>query len=182
MNNIRRIIIVAIVAVMAITGAVVAFAQEDITTTDGPVVGQMGERPFAPGGDGMKRPDDGLRDLLPQIFDQDEMKAVVAGALGISVDELEAAKEAGTRLPDLAEELGVDLQTVHDAVQAYRETAVADAVASGLITQEQADQILSHPGHFGPGGQRGPGPRGGFQGQPNPNHGQFGQPEAVPQA
>lgn len=182
MNNIRRFIIVAIVAVMAITGAVVAFAQEGTTTTNTPVAAQMGERPFGPGGEGMNRPDDGLRDLLLQIFDQDKMKAVVADALGISVEELDAAKEAGTRLPDLAEELGVDMQTVHDGVQAYRETAVADAVASGLITQEQADQILSHSGHFGPGGHRGPGRRGGEQGQPGANQEPFGQPETAPQA
>jgi hypothetical protein len=182
MNNIRHFIIVAIVALMAITGAVVAFAQEDTTTPDTPVAGQLGERPFSPGGAGMNRPDDGLRDLLPQIFDQDEMKAVVADALGISVEELDAAKEAGTHLPDLAAELGVDMKTVHDAVQAYRETAVADAVANGLITQEQADQILSHSGHFGPCGHRGPGRRGGEQGQPGANQGQFGQPETVPQA
>ncbi|MCB9432976.1 MAG: hypothetical protein H6668_13450 [Ardenticatenaceae bacterium] len=180
MNKIGRFIIVAVVALMAIGGAVVAFAQEDTTATDGTATVQ--ERPFGPGGEGMNCPDDGLRDLLPQIFDQDEMDAVVANALGITVEELNAAKEAGTHLPDLAESLGVDIQTVHDAMQAYRETAVADAVASGLITQEQADQILSHPGHFGPGGHRGPGPRGGEQGQPDANQGQLGQPETVPQA
>lgn len=177
MNKIGRFIIVAVVALMAIGGAVVAFAQEG-TATDGTTMVQ--ERPFGRGGEGMNRPDDGLRELLPQIFDQDAMKAVVADALGITVAELDAAKEAGTHLPDLAAELGVDMQTVHDAVQAYRETAVADAVASGLITQEQADQILSHPGHFGPGGHRGP--RNGEQGQPGGSQGQFGQPETVPQA
>ncbi|MCB0000256.1 MAG: hypothetical protein KDE56_31040 [Anaerolineales bacterium] len=179
MNKIGRFIIGALVALMVIGGAAVTFAQEGTTATDGTT---MQERPFGPGGEDMNRPDDGLRDLLPQIFDRDEMEAVVAGALGITVDELNAAKEAGTHLPDLAEELGVDMQTVHDAVQAYQETAVADAVASGLITQEQADQILSHTGHFGPGGHRGPGQRGGTQGQPGANQGQFGQPQAVPQA
>ena len=52
------------------------------------------------------------------------MKAAIADALGITVEELEAAKEDGTRLSELAEELGVDMADVEAAVQEVKEDAV----------------------------------------------------------
>jgi hypothetical protein len=39
--------------------------------------------------------------------------------------------------------LDVDAEAVRDAVKEARETAVAEALADGTITQEQADCILS---------------------------------------
>lgn len=66
------------------------------------------------------RPDDGV-----------DEKALLAEALGISVEDLDAAHEAA------------------------RAAAIEDAVAEGLLTQEQADQLLSEafgaPGRFGGG-------------------------------
>lgn len=126
-----------------------------------------------------------LRSVMRDIFGREEAAAAVAAALGISVEELETAHEDGTRLPELAEELGVDLTDVREAVQAAHEDAVNQAVADGLITQEQADQALNHPGNgfggrggrggHGPGGcngRRGPG-RGGFPGQGAPEGSNF---------
>jgi uncharacterized protein (DUF433 family) len=106
------------------------------------------------------------------IIDCDAIKEAAADALGITVEELEAAHEEGTRLPDLAEELGVDLADVEAAVQAAREAAVQQAVQDGLITQEQADQILSGNGfrdgrRGGPGGFRGPRGGNGFFNAPD---------------
>jgi DNA-directed RNA polymerase specialized sigma24 family protein len=95
------------------------------------------------------------------IFDRDAIKEAIAGALGITVDELEAAREEGKRIDELAEELGVDLADVEAAVQAAREEMVQQAVEDGTITQEQADQILS--GEFR-GGRDGRGGHGGGPG------------------
>lgn len=103
-----------------------------------------------------------FRSVMRDIFGPEDAKAATAAALGISVEELEAAREDGTRLPELAEELGVDLADVRDAVQSAREDAINQAVADGLITQEQADRALSHEG---PGNCGGPGGRGGFGGR-----------------
>ena len=111
-----------------------------------------------------------LRGLARDIFNREDAQAVIAEALGLTVEELAAAHEDGTRLPELADEQGVDMETVMTAVSDARTAAFEQAVADGLLTQEQADQLLSQRGprfggHGGHGGPRGGGPRGGgFQG------------------
>lgn len=148
MNTFNRIISAGIVALMGIAGATTIFAQEDGATTfaqaeNAPALVQN-ETPQEGPRNGGQRGE--LRELASQVFDQDEMKAVVADALGITVEELDAAKEAGTRLSELAEAQGVEVETVKAAVQAYRETAVADAIEAGIITEEQGEQLLNHEG------------------------------------
>jgi hypothetical protein len=93
-----------------------------------------------------------------------DQKAIMAQALGMSVAELDAAHEAGQHLPEIIEARGLDEATVQAAVQQGYEAAVQQAVSDGVITQAQADQILSGPAGrgFGPGGKPGfRGPRGG---------------------
>jgi hypothetical protein len=72
------------------------------------------------------------------------VKAAVAEALGMTVEELDAAHAEGKRLETIAEEQGVELQTVLDARKAALEAAVAQAVTDGVITQDQADWMLEH--------------------------------------
>lgn len=104
------------------------------------------------------------RQALREYFDRDVM---VAGALGISIDELQAAQESGQKISDLLTDLGIDPETFQSDVQAAQEAAIADAVADGVITQEQADDIQAggFRGRGGPGGGRGPAGREG-QGGP----------------
>ena len=108
------------------------------------------------GGEGRFGGDHGGRHGGPEFMDQDAMKAVVAQTLGLSVADLDAAKEAGKHLPQLAEEQGVDMETVKAAMKAEATRQVNQAVADGTITQTQADRILRRiengrgPGH-GPG-------------------------------
>ena len=99
---------------------------------------------------------EGLRSLGP-IVDKEVIETAVAGALGISVDELEAMKAEGKRLPQIAEELGVEMSAVQEAVQAARAAAIQQAVEDGTITQEQADWLLEHGGKRRPGGPGKPG-------------------------
>jgi hypothetical protein len=120
----------------------------------------------------------------------EDNSALLAEALGISEEELQAAKaEVQNRL--LAEAVAAgeitqeeaDLMAARLALQEYLrdrmqtayEQAVAQAVADGVITQAQADQILSEEGagFFGPRmgggrpfGRHGHGPDGGFFGRP----------------
>ena len=72
--------------------------------------------------------------------------AAAAGALNMTAAELSTALQAGTRFEQLAEEAGVDLQDVRDAIQAVRETElrahIEQAVADGTMTQEKADWLL----------------------------------------
>lgn len=88
--------------------------------------------------------------------------ALMAQALGISVDELQAAREEDTTLLKLLDELGLTTEEVLAARQAAFETAVEQAIEDGTLTQEQADQVLS--GEW-PGLGRGPGGFGGGHGR-----------------
>lgn len=93
---------------------------------------------------------------LQAYLDKD---AIVAEALGMSVEELQAAEEAGQRLSEIIEEQGLDATAVQEAIQKGYEAAVQEAVSDGVITQEQADTFLSS-GRGGFGGRHGPGLRG----------------------
>lgn len=105
---------------------------------------------------------------------------VLAQALGMSADELHTALESGKTIAQVAADQGVDVQVVIDALTAEMTNHIADEVASGEITQEEADakladlstritDMVNNPrpeggrgGHGGPGGDHGPrGPRGG---------------------
>ena len=99
----------------------------------------------------------------------------VAGAIGITVDELRTALKTGQSIAEVATAKGVDPQKVIDAVVAKAQKALADQVTAGKLTQAQsdarleqtkkalADAINRKPAfHAGPGfGGRGPGRPGG---------------------
>ena len=92
--------------------------------------------------------------------------AVAAEALGITVEELRTATEAGKSLADIAEEEGVDQGELVDALVAAEREELAEAVSSGRLTQGQADEraatleerITANLDELcGPGGRGGPG-------------------------
>ncbi|MFO7682645.1 MAG: hypothetical protein R6X34_21620 [Chloroflexota bacterium] len=94
--------------------------------------------------------------------------AILAEALGVSAGEVTAAKDAGT-LRDLIQASGLTAEEIGAALQTAHETALAQAVADGVITQEQADSLQTMPGSGGLGGMRGGGhggnmPDGGMRG------------------
>jgi hypothetical protein len=92
-----------------------------------------------------------------------------AGVLGMTTDELTTALQGGKTLEEIADEAGVDIQDVQDAIQAAHATEMREriqqAVNDGTITQENADWLLEGldkgfiggPGGFGLGGHHGPG-------------------------
>jgi hypothetical protein len=71
---------------------------------------------------------------------------VIAEMLSLTVDELTAELWGGTTLAELAEEAGVELQAIRDAVTAAREEAMREsieqAVEDGNLTREHADWLL----------------------------------------
>ena len=89
-------------------------------------------------------------------------EALMAQALGITVEELQAAHDDGT-LRDLLDNITpADLQA---KVQAAYTAAVQQAVTDNVITQEQADLVLAQAADgmgFGFGGMRGGHGRGGM--------------------
>jgi lambda repressor-like predicted transcriptional regulator len=83
-----------------------------------------------------------------------------AEALGLTPDELFAElHDAGKTLAEIAEEQGVDVEAVQDALNANRsesmKQAIQQAVEEGRLSQEQADWLLEglekgfHPGGRG---------------------------------
>jgi len=111
-----------------------------------------------------------LRQLAQEIFGPEDAQAVIAATLGMSVTELEAAREDGQRLPDLAAAADVTVADLMEAVSAARAEAIEAAVVAGTLTAEQAEQLQERPERMGPRGhgQGGPGhggprmPRGSF--------------------
>ncbi len=101
-----------------------------------------------------------------------QVNAILAEALGMTVDDLEAAL-AGQSLTDLMVERGIDTVTLRANAQAAYEAAVQRAVADGVITQAQADEMLNDlsfnlfgRGEFGGHHHGGRGHRGGRFGMP----------------
>jgi formaldehyde-activating enzyme involved in methanogenesis len=94
--------------------------------------------------------------------------ALLAKALGMSVDDLKAAYADGETLSTLMNQQGLDAATVRENLQTAYDEALAQAVTDGVITQAQADELQDRPGFgfsmpFGPGEFGGRmGPRGGF--------------------
>ncbi|MGR6963312.1 hypothetical protein ACU610_02475 [Geodermatophilus sp. URMC 61] len=67
-----------------------------------------------------------------------------AEALGMTEDDLRTALQAdGASLAKVAQDRGVDAQTVVDALAADVRERVAEAVQAGRLTQDQADQRLA---------------------------------------
>lgn len=79
-------------------------------------------------------------------------EAVLEQVFGMTMEELEAAREDGVKIRDLLEEQGLDRDSIQEAMQAAHEDAIARAVADGVITQEQADALQDGDGFGGRGG------------------------------
>lgn len=93
-------------------------------------------------------------------------EAILAEALGVTTQELQAAREDGTGLRDLIAKQGLTAAELRTKLEAAHEAAVDQAVADGVITREQADALAETRGMrgmrgFGPGGH---GMRGGHRG------------------
>ena len=101
-----------------------------------------------------------------------ERIAVLTDALGVGEDVLQAAREAGQSLADVADAQGVPVQDVVDAIVDAKTTRIQEHVAAGNLTQEQADEriagleervterVNSTPGERGEGRRGHRGPRG----------------------
>ena len=100
-----------------------------------------------------------------------DRQAILATALGMTTDELDAAFAEGQTIRDLMDEKGLNAETLMANARAAYEAAVQQAVTDGVITQAQADEILTG-GTFNLFGH---GDRGGHHGGGRDGHG-FGLP------
>lgn len=105
------------------------------------------------------------RKALTSYLDRD---ALLAKALGMSVEDLQAAYANGETLSTLMRAKGLDAATVREKLQTAYTEALAQAVKDGVITQAQADAMAKDGRGFGmmPGGMPMPGEgRGGCRGR-----------------
>lgn len=82
-----------------------------------------------------------------------DQKAIAADVLGVTVEELDAARSEGTSMATLLEEAGLTVDEYRTAVSDAYQAAVQGLVDDGTITQEQADLLQSNGEGlgFGPG-------------------------------
>jgi hypothetical protein len=72
------------------------------------------------------------------------MVEVVAEGLGLTPEEIEARHDAGETILEIAEAEGFSAEEIQDLISSAHDVALEDAVANGLLTQEQADWMDSH--------------------------------------
>jgi hypothetical protein len=106
----------------------------------------------------------------------DSLVSVAADQLGLSLTDLLTELQEGKSIADVAEENGVDAQTIVDAYVTELKADMDEAVADGDMTQTQADyaleqaqeRVLNQLDEAGLGGARGPGRgrHGGMMGSP----------------
>jgi len=149
MNKYVKIIgvaaLIGIVALVALAGAAVAFAQPGNPTPTPPPFGGYGPGMMGGGygimGNGAGMMGSGYGFMAEY---RDVIHAKIAEALGLSLDEFNAALAEGKTPYQIAQEKGIDFATVQAAMQAGMAEALKQAVADGKLTQAQADAMLSH--------------------------------------
>lgn len=171
-RTLKAIAILGVLALIVLIGGVAAFAQSDAPAGATSVLAQVEPEvqdsapdTVAPAGNGygQRRGAAAGQGLL--AVDQDEMHAAIAGVLGITVEELDAALAGGQTLVTLAQEQGVEIEAVREAMAAARAEALEQAVADGTITEEEAAWMQNRAGgpanrgNLGGGPGMGPGPR-----------------------
>ena len=72
------------------------------------------------------------------------MPKTIAEALGMTVDELQAARAGGKSVADLAKEKGIKLGDLTDKMITERKSQLEQLVKDGKITQEQMDTMLNN--------------------------------------
>jgi predicted DNA-binding protein YlxM (UPF0122 family) len=138
---------------------------ERLEEFDGESLSSLG-MPLGPGGPGMR----GGFDIGRGLWGPSGGLDAAAEVLGMETDDLMAELRDGRTLAEIAEEKGVDLQTVKDAMIAQMEQALQEAEEEGSLTPECAECARQQLGECeeewleGPQGSFGFGMRGGRHG------------------
>ena len=70
----------------------------------------------------------------------------MANILGITSDQLKTELESGKKMQDIVTEHGLTMEQCKQKMQEQRKQQIAQDVADGKITQEQADKMLQNKG------------------------------------
>lgn len=140
---------VALVSASLLGGGLFAATAVNAQVDDAPVETVLdGDGVEAPAdapeeGDTADAPEDGRRGRHGHRGHRGARAEETAGLLGIEVDELRTALQAGDTLAEVAEANGVDPQTIIDAKVDSATERIQAKVDAGDITQEEADEKLA---------------------------------------
>lgn len=118
-RKVLGLVCVGLVAGLALGSVGAAYA-----ATDSATVGPLGAG---------ARMGQAIRDAGGRLID------IVADLTGLSVEDIQAERVAGSSISDIAEANGVSTDTVVSEALAARKAILDEKVADGTITQEQAD-------------------------------------------
>jgi uncharacterized protein YidB (DUF937 family) len=121
-----------------------ALADGAITQEQADLILERGVPMFGRGGPGKHGGGFGGFGLRGDGVLQPYVESAVAEILGMTVEELQAAKEDGTRIVDLIEAAGLAPDEFQTAMEAALPGIVEQALADGVITQAQADYLLEN--------------------------------------
>lgn len=154
MKNLTKSLIVLALVVIALGSATAVFAQGNAPEGSG--------LPYGRGG----REDRGNRGAMLdqnrlQLEDEllhDEFVAAFAVALDLTEDEINASLENDETLMQIVLSTGLDFEAARELIKEVRTQVIEQAAVDGIITQEQADWMLSRIAGAGRmGGKRGNG-------------------------
>lgn len=137
MNNRKLLSILGASAVAGsiLAGGIISVSAQEPTSTPGATTTaptqRMGETARPEGMGGMKGEKAGMKGAGPQEL---------AAFLGIDLETLKTAREEGKTLATVAQEAGKTRDQVEAFLVERAKAKLAEAVASGKLTQEQADQ------------------------------------------
>lgn len=126
-----------IVALIAVLVAATAFGAYSVLAQDS---GTANPTPYPPGTTGYGWNMHGM------MWDGSQSNSIwtsVAGALGIDVNTLFTELQSGKTLAQIAEDRGVDVQTVYDATLTTMTDHMNAMVGLGYMTQAQVDNYLT---------------------------------------
>jgi hypothetical protein len=159
MKKLMLVSLIVIVAVLVLGTAGYAYAQSNQPGTGGYGRGMMGGRGgngttgygygMMGGGYGMMGYTDEDGDGYGPMHDY--MLAGFAEAFDLSVEELQTQLDAGETMYTIAEAQGLTFEEFQALMIEVRTDALNQLVADGVITQEQADWMLSHMARMGQG-------------------------------
>jgi len=144
MKKILVVLSVLGVAALALVFAGQAYAQGG-TPPATPGAGVPGKSGFPRSGFRGVMAGEGESPLQPYMLN------ALSQEFGISPEELESMHEGETTLWDYASGQGMSETEFHDKMEAARGDALKQAAADGVISQEQADWMLSRNRRFGGG-------------------------------
>jgi hypothetical protein len=140
-NKMKKLIIVLTIAIVGIAAfSFVGSASAQAAVPE--ILGNGGPQgPRGGHGDGTGVPME--RNINLDGMLDDMMASYIADELGITVEKLKSREAAGESLVEIGLSLGFDQETIFDLHTEARLAALTQAVEDGLITQTEADWLIS---------------------------------------